>query len=268
MESDWFEVYRIRPGVFALYEPMQQEEVISYLVLGDRRALLFDTGLGIGDIRGLVRQLTSLPVMVLNSHTHFDHVGGNADFNDVLGMDTDFTRHSALGNPLVYQEVFGPGSLCGLLPKGVNPGSFALRPFRISRLVRDGERMDLGGRTVRVLATPGHTPDSLCLFDEANGLLFTGDTFYPGPIYLFAPETSLPDYFASVAKLAALVPRVKLLLPGHNVAVADPENLTRLARAVQALQKGAAPVPQRTEDGWLYPFEGFGLLLSQQYSAR
>lgn len=268
VESDWFEVYRIRPGVFALYEPRQQEEVISYLILGERSALLFDTGLGIGDIRGVVRQLTTLPVSVLNSHTHFDHVGGNADFNDVLAMDTDFTRHSAQGNPLVYQEVFGPGSLCGLLPKNINPATFALRPFHISRIVRDGESIEVGGRSLRVVAAPGHTPDSLCLWDEANGLLFTGDTFYPGPIYLFAPETSLPDYFSSVAKLAALAPRLRLLLPGHNVPVAEPVALTRLKRAVDALQAGAAPVPQRTEDGWLYPFDGFGLLLAQKYPAR
>src|SRR5216684_8250228 len=74
----WFEVYRIRSGVFAIYEPHQFEEVISYLILGERRALLFDTGLGVGAISQVVRQLTPLPVTVLNSHTHFDHTGGNA----------------------------------------------------------------------------------------------------------------------------------------------------------------------------------------------
>src|SRR5262245_11214986 len=66
VKSDWFEVYRVRPGVFALYEPHQYEEVISYLVLGSKRALLFDTGLGIGKIRGVVDQLTRLPITVLN----------------------------------------------------------------------------------------------------------------------------------------------------------------------------------------------------------
>src|SRR5579864_5662627 len=56
--DEWFEVYRIRPGVFAIYEPHQQEEVISYLVLGTKRAVLFDTGMGISDIKKLVEHLT------------------------------------------------------------------------------------------------------------------------------------------------------------------------------------------------------------------
>src|ERR1700675_1155537 len=80
VRSAWFEVYRIRPGVFALYEPHQAEEVISYLIVGSRKALLFDTGMGISSIRAVVRQLTRLPITVLNSHTHYDHVGGNREF--------------------------------------------------------------------------------------------------------------------------------------------------------------------------------------------
>src|SRR3954469_14533291 len=87
--NGWFEVYRVRPGVFAIYEPHQYEEVISYLILGSKRALLFDTGLGIGDMRELVSGLTQLPISVLNSHTHFDHIGDNWQFNDILGADND-----------------------------------------------------------------------------------------------------------------------------------------------------------------------------------
>jgi len=267
VKSDWFEVYRIRPGVFAIYEPLQEEEVISYLILGEKRALLFDTGLGVGGIRAIVQGLTSLPVSVLNSHTHFDHVGGNADFEDVLGMDTDFTRQSAQGDPLVSEKVFAPGALCDGLPKGVDPGNFVLRPFKISRTVRDGERIDLGGRTLQVIATPGHTPDSICLFDAAHGLLFTGDTFYLGPIYLFAPETSLPDYFSSVDRLARLAPGVKLLLPAHNVPVAGPEYLARLQKAVAALKAGTVQ-PGPSSSAYVYVFDGFSLRLAAPYAPR
>ncbi|MEO1573565.1 MAG: hypothetical protein AAFU65_01240, partial [Pseudomonadota bacterium] len=66
----WFEVYRVRESVLAIYEPGHFEEVISYLILGAERAVLFDTGLGIGDIEALVNELTELPVMVINSHSH------------------------------------------------------------------------------------------------------------------------------------------------------------------------------------------------------
>ena len=262
--SDWFEVYKIRPGVFAIYEPLQEEEVISYLILGQKRALLFDTGLGVGNIRAIVQGLTQLPVTVLNSHTHFDHIGGNADFDDVVAMDTDYTRRNAMGDPKGADKVFWPGALCGRLPAGVDPATWVLRGFKISSYVHDGDRIDLGGRTLRVIATPGHTPDAICLFDEANGLLFTGDTFYLGPIYLFVPETSLPDYFASVDRLAAMEPKVKLLLPAHNIPVANPDNLTALKQAVKALQAGGVK-PQQTNMGWDYGFEGFSFLLATPY---
>src|SRR5262245_15994909 len=78
----WFEVYRIRPGLFAIYEPHQSEEVISYLIMGNKKAVLFDTGMGISNIKKVVAELTSLPVSVVNSHTHNDHVGDNWRFTD------------------------------------------------------------------------------------------------------------------------------------------------------------------------------------------
>jgi hypothetical protein len=87
-DQDWFEVYRIADGVFAIYEPGQFEEVISFLITGEDRALLFDTGLGIGDMKRVVEQLTDLPIVVLNSHTHYDHIGGNYQFDTIFGRDT------------------------------------------------------------------------------------------------------------------------------------------------------------------------------------
>src|SRR5215470_19416971 len=118
VSDKWFEVYRIRPGVFAIYEPHQSEEVISYLILGHKRALLFDTGMGISDIKKLTAELTALPIMVLNSHTHNDHVGGNWQFDTVYGMDTDFTRANAKGSREDAQAEVADDQICGSLPRG------------------------------------------------------------------------------------------------------------------------------------------------------
>jgi len=130
--DSWFEVYKVAPGVFAIYEPHQFEEVISYLILGDKRALLFDTGLGIGDIKRVVDSLTSLPIVVLNSHTHNDHVGDNWEFTEIYGMDTDFTRINAKGSSADAQAELAPGSLCGQWPTGFDAKSYATRPFQIT----------------------------------------------------------------------------------------------------------------------------------------
>jgi glyoxylase-like metal-dependent hydrolase (beta-lactamase superfamily II) len=263
-KSSWFEVYRIRPGVFAIYEPHQFEEVISYLIVGEKRAILLDTGMGVATIRKVTERLTSLPVMVINTHTHFDHTGGNADFSDIANEDTPFTRHNALGQSNAYsKDALAPERICGELPPGVKSNSYVIRPWHISHWLKDGEVFDLGGRTIEVLFTPGHTPDSLMLLDRANGLLFTGDTFYPGPIYLFVPETDFAAYARSVDKVAALAGQLQLLLPGHNVPVASPDNLRRLQTAVEKVQSGA--VKAKVAEGEReYVFEGFSLLLAAQ----
>lgn len=129
--------------------------------------------------------------------------------------------------------------------------------------MQDGERVNLGGRELEVIFTPGHTPDSLALLDRKNGLLFTGDSFYPGPIYLLAPETDFAAYARSVQRLATLEAQIKLLLPAHNLPVAEPFYLKRLADAVQQVQHGQAK-SRVTEGHREYSFGDFSLLLSDR----
>jgi glyoxylase-like metal-dependent hydrolase (beta-lactamase superfamily II) len=257
----WFEVYKIRPGVFAIYEPRQGEEVISYLIAGSKRALLFDTGMGIGNIKKVAGGLTPLPLSVLNSHTHNDHVGDNWRFTDIYAMDTAFTRENAKGSTADAQAEITPDQLCGELPRDFDAKSYATRPFHVAHWLHDGASIDLGERVLKVLSAPGHTPDAVALWDEKNGLLFTGDSYYAGPIYLYRPETDLDAYVASMQKMAAL-PKLQLLLPSHNVPVADPSELQRVIAAMQVVRAGnLKPVPR---DGkWEYKFEGFSFLMKQ-----
>jgi glyoxylase-like metal-dependent hydrolase (beta-lactamase superfamily II) len=240
----WFEVYKPAPGVFAIYEPHQAEEVISYLIVGQKQALLFDTGMGMSDIRKVTGQLTQLPIIVLNSHTHDDHVGGNWQFNTIYGMDTDFTRKNALGSREDAQAEVTPDQICGTLPKGFDAKTYATRPWKITKYVHDGDHIELGGRILEIIATPGHTPDAISLIDRANGLLFTGDTYYPAPIWLFRPETDLDAYAASIRRLAALAPQVKLVLGAHNIPVAPTSVLPQLVTAFDLVRTGKiTPTP-------------------------
>jgi glyoxylase-like metal-dependent hydrolase (beta-lactamase superfamily II) len=240
----WFEVYKPAPGVFAIYEPHQAEEVISYLIVGEKRALLFDTGMGMSDIKKVTAELTKLPIVVLNSHTHDDHVGDNWEFDTIYAMDTDFTRKNAQGSREDAQAEVTPDQICGTLPKGFDPQAYTTRPWKITNYTHDGDRFDLGARTLEVIATPGHTPDAISLIDRANGLLFTGDTYYPAPLWLFRPETDFKAYAASISRLNGLVPYVKVVLGAHNIPVASPEVLTRLVLAFAAMRQGKiTPTP-------------------------
>src|SRR5262245_560318 len=262
-DSAWFEVYRIRPGVFAIYEPHQYEEVISYLITGSKRALLFDTGIGIGDMRALVSKLTNLPIEVLNSHTHVDHIGDDWQFDHILGVQSAYTQLNAQGaSQEQVREMVLPERLCGNVPAGFDVQTHSIPAFKISHFVKDGDKIDLGDRRLEVLLTPGHTPDSLCLFDRKNKLLFTGDTFYPGPIFLYVPDTDVAAYTRSVERLAKLAPQLDLLLPSHNFPEAKPEMLVLLREAFQKTQSGSA-TSVANGDLREYKFDGFSLLMAK-----
>jgi len=261
ISDPWFEVYKPAPDVFAIYEPHQAEEVISYLIAGKKKALLFDTGMGISDIKKVINELTKLPVIVLNSHTHNDHVGGDWEFSTIYGMDTDFTRKNGLGSREDAQAEITPDQICGTLPRGFDAKTYSTRPWKITVYIHDGDRFDLGGRTVEVIATPGHTPDAISLIDRANGLLFTGDTYYPAPIWLFRPETNLDEYAASIRRLAALAPGVKLVLGAHNIPVASPAILPRLVAAFDSVRSGKVLPSPASPGKVLYKVDGFSFLM-------
>ena len=237
--SDWFSVYQVEPGVFAIIEPRQFQEAISYLVVGTRRALLFDSGIGLVPIRPVIERLTRLPVTVLNSHSHFDHVGGNAEFDDVIALDTEYTRENERGkaHAMLKGEV-DPESLCPPLPAGVDTSALRTRAWRVSRRVKDGDVEELGQRTLEILQVPGHTPDAIALHDREHHLLFTGDSYYDATIWLFVPETDLDAYERSMARLVALAPSLNRLLPAHNTASVDPGRLGVVAQAVRTMRAG------------------------------
>jgi glyoxylase-like metal-dependent hydrolase (beta-lactamase superfamily II) len=261
VSNPWFEVYKPAPDVFAIYEPHQAEETIAYLIVGDKKALLFDTGMGISDIKKVTAELTKLPIIVLNSHTHDDHVGGNWEFTTVYGMDTDFTRKNAEGSHEDAQAEITPDQICGILPKGFDPKAYATRPWKITAYIHDGDHFDLGGRTLEVMATPGHTPDAISLIDRAHGLLFTGDTYYPAAIWLYRPETDLDAYAKSIRRLAALAPQIKLVLGAHNIPVAQPSVLPRLVAAFDAVRAGKVAASPDSAGKVLYKVDDISFLM-------
>jgi len=258
----WFDVYELPGNVYAIYEPRQEQQVLCYLIVGDKRALLFDSGLGIGRLGEIVRRLTSLPVVVLNSHTHFDHVGGNYEFSTIYAVDSPFTRKNAEGHPNSYMlKNAGPSGACPPLPPMFEFSKYTIKPFRISHTVHDGEMIDLGGRLLEVMLTPGHTRDALCLLDRSQKELFTGDTFYPDEIWLWWPETDLDAYQKSIERITAFASSLRVLRPAHSAPEADPALLARVAVALPQARSGGMPF--KVEPGRrAYQFSGFSIALS------
>jgi glyoxylase-like metal-dependent hydrolase (beta-lactamase superfamily II) len=194
-------------------------------------------------------------------------VGGNWQFKTIYGIDTEFTRKNARGSREDAQAEITPDQICGALPKGFDPKTYATRPWEITAYTHDGGRFDLGGRTLEVIVTPGHTPDAISLIDRANGLLFTGDTYYPAPIWLFRPETDLDAYAASIRRLAALAPQIKLVLGAHNIPVASPEVLPRLVVAFDVVRAGKVPGVPDSPGKVLYKVGDISFLMRASPSA-
>jgi glyoxylase-like metal-dependent hydrolase (beta-lactamase superfamily II) len=221
----------------------------------------------VAPISKVVHQLTSLPVTVLNSHTHFDHAGGNSDFSDVRNLDIPYSQASARGQvdgalATYARATLSEDNVCGKLPSAITSREYKLPTWHASGTIRDGEQFDLGGRSLEIVRTPGHTPDSICLLDRANGLLFTGDTYYSGQIYLWAPGTDVGAYTESIDRLVVLEPQLKHLMPAHGVPTAEPQRLVELQKALQDIRSCTARSVPESENRRLYRFARFEILMA------
>ena len=218
-EQPWFWVYELPERVYALFEPYQEELVISYLIIGEESALLWDTGLGIGNIKACVEALTALPVSVLNSHDHFDHIGGNALFDRVMCYNIN-TAVETLTRGIPHEELvewIRPDAIVNP-PEDFSADTFFIAGKSPTATVEDGQMLDLGDRWLEVIYTPGHDDAAIMLIDEQNGLLFTGDTWYPGWLYVFPEVCPLESYLETMRMVSRVIQEKNLrqIYPSHN----------------------------------------------------
>lgn len=241
--DDWFAVYRMPGKVYAIAEQLHEQCTMAFLIIGNEKALLWDTCTGIQNIRRVVDVLTDLPVTVLNSHDHFDHISGNVYFDEVWCYNlpsaiqhltqgpTDTELHEVLDatKSLYYHLIcLGlqiPETIPGKAPTGT---------------VEDGQVIDLGGRKLEVIHTPGHQPSCIMLLDRENQLLFTGDMFYPGSMYCVFDDSSFPDYVKSIRKAADLAVEagVDEVYCSHNIPAAATDTLCAFADYLEAIERG------------------------------
>jgi len=266
--TEWFQVYESHKGVYSIVEPYQFQMSISHLILGDEHALLFDTGMGMAPIKPVIESLTDLPVMVLNSHTHFDHVGGNAEFENILAVDSPYTRANMKG--FSHEEVAGDvidEAFCNGPPKNLDTESYHTRAWSANKFVVDGQVIDLGNRLIEVIHVPGHTPDALALLDQENALLFTGDTYYDDNLWLFSPETDLDHYSESIAKLSKLEDQIEFIFGAHTSARVDAGILSKVKESFSKLRSGKVKPIHEVQDRLIYEIDGVNFVTSKSILA-
>lgn len=255
----WFSVKEMEPGVFQIGEPLHVEDVNSTLVVGDERAVLIDTGMGIGDIAAVVASLTDRPVSVINSHAHWDHIGGNWRFSEIAihAAEADRLPQGVSNNRL--SRAFSDEHLRGPLPVGIDVSALTIPPSQASTILHGGERIDLGGRILEVIHAPGHSPGGIVLLDRANGVLLSTDVAYPGPLYAFSDDVDFAVYQRTMTLLAELASTLSVVFPSHNGLSMSPVLLPMMRDALNAIAVGRTP--ESVEDGIAHhQFSGFSVL--------
>lgn len=212
--DDWFTVEKIDSHTFAISEYMHWEETHCYLLCGQERALLIDTGLGVSNIREIIDDLTHLPIMVVSTHAHWDHIGGHRYFDDIAIHEAE-TEWLSVKFPIPLHAVKRnlTRSPC------VFPAEFDINAYQIfrgipQRILHDGDRLDLGGRKIQVVHTPGHSPGHCCFYELERKYLYSGDLIYKGCLYAFYPTTDPQLFYRSVKRLQGY--KITKVLPGHH----------------------------------------------------
>lgn len=281
----WWAVDALAPGVWRIAEPGL---VASFLVEGTRRAALIDTGCGIKPIRPVAQALTDRPVMVVNSHHHFDHVGGNAEFDEIVihaaGADR-LARGEGLDiipKYLPYAraavDAFAAYELADrtwfhqltddrrLRPLPADIDRWTIAPSRATRTVVDGDEIDLGDRALRVIDGMGHSSDGIVLELIGERMLFGGDTVNSGPTYACTPDSDVAVLAATMERLAEASDRWDVITCCHwLVTVVGPEMLVAQAEGIRAVAEGLAELTPAVDclgiDVREARFDGYSVLI-------
>ena len=233
----YWRVQRIAPDTFAIGEPQNDPDNYEYLLLGRTRALLIDSGATARDIRPALAGLTRLPVTVVPTHLHSDHTNGLRRFERIALVDLPETRALVRDGRVHLRRL-----------QYMAPYEEPTPVFQVSEWIKPGSEIDLGGRLVTLLWTPGHTATSISIHDPAARLLFTGDYIYTTTLYAFMPDSSLSAYVATADRLLASLPADTTIYGAHCCRNDAPpqapwltmNDLRDVRAAVAAIQAGQA----------------------------
>ena len=208
--SSWFTVKQIDSKTWLIDE---HGAVNMYLLEGNNRALLIDTGLGVADLFSVVRSITNKPLYIVNTHGHIDHAGANYQFDSVYVHTNDMQAIQKFNFPPSRKSV------SEMTNKNYPSKSELYKedPKKTKNIpIREGYVFDLGGRKVEVVETPGHTAGSICLLDVERKVLYSGDTNNT-IVWLFLDESlPLSDYLVTLKKELSRINEFSILMPGHG----------------------------------------------------
>jgi glyoxylase-like metal-dependent hydrolase (beta-lactamase superfamily II) len=237
-DPEWFEVRRFPGGITMIREPHHSEDVKSYLIEGERDVAVLDTGLGVGDFAALVASLSARRPRVLHTHAHWDHIGASHRFADVLVHPSEAAGLRAGFPESRYRAAFA----ANLVDEDRLPARFDLTGGLPGReptgWLEDGDRIDLGGRVLDVVHTPGHSPGGVSFLDRQARALFVADLLYFGPMYIFFPNSDPAAFRESLGRAAELASEVEQVFPAHGPSPLAPGDVLVIRDAYEEVWAG------------------------------
>lgn len=229
----WFTIDHLDKDTYIISEYRHWEETHAYLLNGKKRSLLIDTGLGICNICEEVTKLTNLPITAVATHIHWDHIGGHRYFPDFYAHEDEL--HWLNGEfPLTIAQIKSMVIDRCELPEDYSVENYVFFQGTPTRILKDNDNIDIGGRIIQVLHTPGHSPGHMCFYEKERGYLFTGDLVYKDTLFAYYPSTDPIAYLASMERVAALP--VKKVFPAHHSLDIKPEILLQIRNAFRQLK--------------------------------
>ena len=211
--KNWFTIVKIDNQTFALCEANHDEETNSFLLIGEKKALLIDTGMGIKNIFDTVKSLTDKEIVVAITHAHWDHIGDIDKIKTVMINKNEAPRLKKF--PISQKQVRDELAKTSLpFPKDFNLNAYKVPLANNIIYINDNDTIDLGNRKIKCIFTPGHSPGHTCFYDLNNNYLFSGDLVYKGELDCYYESTVPTEYRDSVHKLDLY--NISYIFGGHH----------------------------------------------------
>lgn len=235
-----YTVQKITDSIYAIDEFGTD---IMYLAAGKEKAMLVDTGAGLGELKKTVETITDRPVFVVNTHGHMDHAMGNQEFGTAYMNERDWYL---VREGYMSEERWRKFCLKTMKETYYTGPDLSEKPLCLPgelHSVKTGDRFDLGGMEFEVLEVPGHTPGSIALLDSENRILIAGDAVVSTPILVFDDySTSVEDYYHALLEIEKRSDEFDLILPGHFLRPISKRYLYDLIRCAEKILAGTVDV--------------------------